>query len=472
MSSPSDLNKTVLLPKAGIDLLVEDLNKQFAVVLRGNTVYIMRWWTDEKGVKQLRFLDRKSFELLLANKTYSHGQTSLPLSKLWIQHRDRKEYDDVYFFPGDTPVNSRSFNLWSGFSYNPIVPSESFTSWDGQKAPLSCKPWLDSVYENICSKDLEIFKWVIGFIADLFQKPHRKLGVALIMRGEMGVGKGTLVFPLGKLFGSHYLPITQSSQLIGRFNFHLAGKVLIFVDEGGWSQDKHGAGTLRAIITEQELTLEGKHRDAASIESHAHIIAAANADFVVPTGLDDERRMAVVDVSSQHRQDREYFKPIYDSFTPQMLSELLWYLKQYEYDEAKIRIIPKTKALLDQKVFSLTLEAEWLKTCLEDGEIVYTSPEGNTVIAPLYRFEEINDHKNNRIELKKLYSSYLHFASTMRKPIIVRSAWTKEIYKFIPVEKKRDSRIDDGAFLPWPSLEELRKLFDKKMGHEMNWENQ
>ena len=72
---------------------------------------------------------------------------------------------------------------------------------------------------------------MIHWMADAIQNPSTRPGVALAIRGQQGVGKGVFVNMFARLFGPHFIQVTQSSHLVGNFNGHQKDKLLVFADE-------------------------------------------------------------------------------------------------------------------------------------------------------------------------------------------------------------------------------------------------
>ena len=131
-------------------------------------------------------------------------------------------------------------------------------------------------------------------------------GVAIVlMSPERGTGKGIFATQYGKIFGNHFKHITQTSQVVGRFNSHLKDCLLLFVDEGVWGGDRPAEGVLKGFITEREIMIEPKGINAFQVENHVNIMIASNT-VGVPAGF-GERRFLVLDVSPEHRQDTDYF---------------------------------------------------------------------------------------------------------------------------------------------------------------------
>lgn len=76
------------------------------------------------------------------------------------------------------------------------------------------------------------FNYILNFLADLFQHPHRKLGVALLLFSQPGAGKGIVLNFLGEyLLGDLYVSLPTLKQITGGFNALLARKLLVNLDE-------------------------------------------------------------------------------------------------------------------------------------------------------------------------------------------------------------------------------------------------
>lgn len=67
--------------------------------------------------------------------------------------------------------------------------------------------------------------------------------VAVVLRGGKGVGKSFVAEHFGRLFGRHYLKVSQPGHLVGNFNSHLRDVVVLFADEAFYAGDKRRAWT-------------------------------------------------------------------------------------------------------------------------------------------------------------------------------------------------------------------------------------
>ena len=86
----------------------------------------------------------------------------------------------------------------------------------------------DHLFEDVCGRDERIFWWMIGWMAHRVQRPWEVPESAVVLIGERGDGKSSVFKILGRLFGRHYMTITNPRQLMGNFNAHLMDKVLVW----------------------------------------------------------------------------------------------------------------------------------------------------------------------------------------------------------------------------------------------------
>lgn len=432
--------RLVALDKPTLDALIEQFNEEYAVILHGSKVLIMRQWVGEDNVSQLRFLTVKDFFTLTAYIKIWNAKTErfLPVAPIWLQSDRRRQYDDIYFRPLDKEYKTR-YNLWHGYG---VLPKQ------GGKFDT----YLDHIFRNICQSNESYYNWIIDWLADLIQKPYRKPGTAIVLRGEMGTGKGAFAKHLGKLFAKHYLPILHGGQLTGRFNHHLSDKVFVFVDESGWSHDKYGAGILRGMITESHIAIEMKGKDTITLENYSRFVIAANDQWVVPASMQDERRFACFDMGNENKQDKAFFAKIDNEMNNGGYEALLHFLMNHQYDEAVTRTIPQTEALKDQKLHSMPLEVQWWLNCIEDGRI------GDF---------DLEDNEPSEIETDRFYKAYYEFCHILRQNPVNNNALPKMLKNYVDLKKQRKrTLIKREHFYFLPSVVELRQKFSEFLGQK------
>jgi hypothetical protein len=104
------------------------------------------------------------------------------------------------------------------------------------------------------------------------------------------------------------------------------------------------------------------------MRNFVRLFATSNEDWVVPAGL-TARRFAVFDVGEAHLGDKSYFQAIVDELNNGGREALLHYLLHFDLSKVDLRSVPKTAALLEQKLHSLDGEQGWWLSVLTNGEL-------------------------------------------------------------------------------------------------------
>src|SRR5690606_14871876 len=140
------------------------------------------------------------------------------------------------FDPRNIGHNNNTYNLWKGFTKQPIQGDAS-------------KYWTH-VKEVICNNDEASYKYLRQWLGCVLQYPD-VVHTAIVLCGSQGTGKNSSVEPIGLLLGSHYAPLSSITELISNFNYHLKNAVLIHANEALWGGHKKDIGTVKAMITEE-----------------------------------------------------------------------------------------------------------------------------------------------------------------------------------------------------------------------------
>jgi hypothetical protein len=274
----------------------------------------------------------------------------------WLTNPARREYlNGVVFDPSHVGTNKPdTLNLWQGFAVQP-----KRGSWEKLKRHIET---------IVCNRDQSHFDYLMGWMARLIQYPHKQGEVAVVLRGDLGTGKGTLGHALLSLVGRHGMHISSSRHLTGNFNGHLRDCVYLFSDEAFYAGDKAGISTLKALITERWVTIEEKFMPAVQASNRLHIFMSSNSDWVVPAAQ-GERRFFVLDVSSDRKNDHDYFGAIDKELDNGGRAAMLYDLQNYDITDFNVRRVPETAALQDQKKLSLENHFLWWRDVLIRGYV-------------------------------------------------------------------------------------------------------
>ncbi|UGY27175.1 DUF5906 domain-containing protein [Bradyrhizobium septentrionale] len=432
---------------------IDDLNRSFAFVIWGGKAVVVNEQPHGPVNDRVRLLSFDSMNQWYANKftevRAADGKVRpVTWATAWLRHRRRRQYDGVEFFPNPDGMacTPNYLNLWRGFSVTP--------SADG-----SCEKFKDHLRVNVCQEDEKLFRYLIGWLAHLVQRPRARAGIALVLRGGKGTGKTKVGEVVGSLFAPHYFLVDDARYLTGQFNSHMASCLLLQADEAMWAGDKAAEGRLKGLITSEIQMVEAKGIDPIRMENFVHVIMTSNESWVVPaTG--DERRFFVLDVGSLCQRNNTYFAEIDDELDRGGRERLLFELLSFDLEQFNIWDVPQTDALLDQKIGSLGPIDEFWHSRIHDGVLIHGDEDWRTVVAR-----------------DDLYSEYLREVKTRNLGRARGSAdFGKRIKKLAP--EIRDTRPaiekEPGVFrrtrcYEMPSLQECRESFERHLGQPMNW---
>lgn len=345
-----------------VDPWLRKLNEEFAVIENmGGKCRVIEEVMDY-GLNRTR-LSRQTFEDFrnrYMNQQIEIGKNKdgIPImksvGKWWLEHTQRRQYKTIVFAPCKEVPNA--YNLWKGFACEPKAGD--------------CEGFLTHIKTNLCSNNEEYYKYIVGWMARCVQNPDSPGQVAIVLRGKRGTGKSFFVKQFGNLFGRHFLQVADSKHLVGSFNAHLRDCLVLFGDEAFYAGDKKHESVLKMLITEEVIPIEAKGVDVEMTGNYTHLILASNEQWVVPAGA-DERRYFVLDVADSHKQDLRYFHQLSEQMRNGGQAALLHYLLHYDLSEFEVRQVPKTAALQEQKLLSMTPEEEWWYSKLEEGRLLW-----------------------------------------------------------------------------------------------------
>jgi len=429
-----------------IPQLITDLNKDYAVATLGGKTVVVREHGDN-----IDFMSFTSFREYHSNLPLEDKQSA---AQFWLTHPNRRSYAGVVFDPAEKAANSDYYNLWKGLA---VKPEEG-----------DCSTFLNHIRNNICSGDEALDSYVLDWMADAVQNTGTLPGVALVLRGDQGTGKGVFATYFGALFGTHFKHVQTANHLTGQFTKHLADVVVIFADEVVWGGDKQREGILKTLITESTRLLEAKGKDAITVSNYARIIMATNESWAVPASI-EERRYCVIEVGNQRRQDSDYFSAISKEMDSGGLAALLDVLLKRDISDVNIRKFPKTNALLRQKEQTLDSVPRWWLDRLKLGSIE--------------RYESAWAEWMSTEELFLKYSEATAQEKFVRGRVYSPSEFITQLKKFVPISAKRKSQTNSERAVvngrpvtarprgyDLPTLEESRSYFEKVLSHSIEWD--
>lgn len=375
------------------------------------------------------------------------------IGECWLKSSRRRTVEKIDFYPPPIIAPKDHINLYRGASLKPT----------DELHPERCARFVDMIQSHICNGDESLSHYVFSWIADLVQNPGgRKPGVCLVLRGGQGTGKGTFASHIMQLVSPYSIMLDKPDQLVGRFNWHMANKLLVVADEAFWAGDKSKIGPLKSFITESQLSYEAKGHDLKMMKSYHRVMMLSNSDWVVPADMDD-RRFTVLDMPKAHAQESSYFKPIWDEMANGGLEAFCRMMFDYDFSDVDIRKAPKTQGLLDQKLQSLDEIGVFVLEMLTEGRV------------PLVTGVETDAPWPEWVHKDALLDAFTRSLADERKRYRPsKITFGRMIKKYIPglntgAKGPADSTGRRPHVTGLPPLQQARKDFDAVMGQPLNW---
>ena len=442
--------KADAINKTPVKAVVEQLNEQHAIVSVEGKIRVLK--EGPTGVSYSSIADFHSYYL---NRPKVDGKSA---TKVWMSHTNRRTYEGLIFDPACRTVYSNHYNLWKGFA---VAPREG-----------DCSLYLALIRDVICCGNEQYYNYLLSWMAHAVQHPEELPGVAIVLMGGRGVGKGFAIQPFGRLFGAHFAALNTRESFMGRFNAHMQDKLVVFADEVFWSGDKAQEGALKTMITERRRPYEAKGLPLVELDNFARVVMATNDTWAVPAGH-DERRFFVQEVSGAHQQDTAYFGAIDSQMRSGGDSALLHMLLHLDLTGFDVRNVPQTNALASQKLKSLDPLETWWHDCLDEGSIGLCDCDGRLLGMNREFTSPVSRICWPRFAATKgLYEAYAtHSKNLGHRYPLSSSEFCKRLGGLAKVSRTKPtingSRVSGYDM---PSLNNARRDFCVFLGHELVWE--
>lgn len=463
--------------------VVGNMNKEWCFVLMGSRAVIMRETPDAPIEDRTRVLSLDAFKAYHQNQlrpvrrrerqddgSFKTMSRYVAVAPYWLKHKQRRTYDGIEFYPD--PANAQGtpgyFNLWRGFSVEPDSTTAADKRW------LKYLAFLDHVKLNICDCNAEVFRWVWHWFAHIVQRPRERIGTAIVLRGKMGTGKTVVGDVIGSLFASHYFLVDDPRYLVGQFNAHMASCLLLQVDEGFWAGDKAAEGRLKGLVTAPKQMIEAKGVDPIRLDNYVRLLFSSNENWVVPAGM-DERRFAVFDVADHWKENHANFAKLYAELDNGGREALLADLIAVDLDAPNapnLRVIPKTSALLEQKIRSLDTVSAWWLQRLDDGSQTHRLGLWRDKVPSAVLFDDYLKTSEKMGARRRV--GEIEFGLAMRRlvPDIRRGRSVEEIESWDEETYKMKTSIKRVWCLCFPSLQQCRESFEAAIKQPYPWSHE
>ncbi len=247
--------------------------------------------TESSYTTDLYFVnDNKFVKLVMETYEVEKNKNGLCVVR-WKMDPQKREYMDYNFYPPPfvSLTDYNYYNTWNGFGLANYVM---------ENPPTIDQDHCVEVYRDfklhLSKGDQKVFDYLLQIDAHTGQYPGEKIGVATIIYGSSGTGKGTETLLQISIFGKEYVYQTSDiTQVLGQFTGAISKKLIIILDEAVPKNMFDKDGALKSLITEKTTKIERKGKDSYLENSFVRLIITSNSDSVVKISNSD-RRMFVI----------------------------------------------------------------------------------------------------------------------------------------------------------------------------------
>ncbi|WP_019029232.1 DUF5906 domain-containing protein [Colwellia piezophila] len=146
------------------------------------------------------------------------------------------------------------------------------------------------------------FKWAMGWLAHMLQKPHERPSIHPNIRSDHGIGKGVLVEIMEAVLNQQVVR-TDLNKLLGNFSTDNTGCLLTFVDESKTMGTK-AYQKLKGIMADNSINTERKYEQAVMENVYNRLMFSGNDKGVNIPIEQGDRRFYITEYAS-HKVSKE-----------------------------------------------------------------------------------------------------------------------------------------------------------------------
>lgn len=282
----------------------------------------------------------------------------------WMRDSSKRRYRKLVFNPDPDYVNDGSvYNTFTGYKWpkNKCIKNDK-----------NIEPMLYHIKHRWCQDDEKLYNYVIRWMAFTIQRPHIRAKTTIVLRSQMGSGKGIVVQLLANIIGEQYfLQPTGMNDVLGNFNSLCKNKLILFMDELMWSGNHEAGNKLKKLITEPTISISQKYTPTQVFDNNLNLIIASNEEWVVPAGL-KARRFCCLETSEElcgkRTQEKQNIINELASVKPEHFG---YFLFNYDISDFNIEDVPITGLLKEQKAFSASPLIKFVHDLLYDGHVYH-----------------------------------------------------------------------------------------------------
>lgn len=254
------------------------------------------------------------------------------VAKPWstvLIHPDFRMVDKLTYSPGQPQFcKEKSFDSDAVLDCLNVFSASGIDPEDGD-----VQPFLDLI-TDVFDHDHDAIVHVLSFFAYAVQHPGDRINHALVIQGEQGIGKDSILLAIEKVMGVHNCSQVTLQHVESSFNEWLFAKQLICFQEMLATGRRNIYNKLKTYITDPIHTINTKHVSLQRIANRAVYVFLTNYKHAL--SLDPSDRRMWVWYSKMLKKSPAYYERYYEWLSnPRSASWLLRFL--LDYDTSKFR---------------------------------------------------------------------------------------------------------------------------------------
>lgn len=148
---------------------------------------------------------------------------------------------------------------------------------------------------QLCNYDIEVWTWLMCWLAYPLQHPGAKLDTSVIMASpENGTGKSLLFDWVMRTIYGQYSVMIGSRELVSSYNQWMEDRLFVLCEEATDPKDPLGtAAKLKSFITSQEHMVEAKFLNGKMVKNMMQMVILSNLITMVTLDPSDRRYLCV-----------------------------------------------------------------------------------------------------------------------------------------------------------------------------------
>ena len=228
----------------------------------------------------------------------------IPFTDKWLRDPNKSKNRRMDFLPQGAPPDV--YNLWRGYKVDQLECSAE----EGDVTPFK---QLLQVLTNSLEGE-ECYNYMLKWTALMFQKPHEKTRVCVVIRSEEGIGKNSYGWLLGeKLMGNDLYKETNQPEhdLFAEHTNAMERRKLVVLDEADVFRFH---AKICPLITNPETRVRKMYMNPTHISNFAQLMILSNNSVPVKISPSD-RRYVVFDGNTNLKGNKEFWNRFYGEWS-------------------------------------------------------------------------------------------------------------------------------------------------------------